>query len=180
MAHYTTADSPKDDAERYNALLQETSKSIASFHQTTRSLTQKLALLGTPQDHRANHQQLTELTDKGNKDVAKINKRLQELTRLCQGSSVARSRRTQVNKLTSDFKKELLVFETTCQKVLEAEKAAVANIRKSSHSFRRGDEPDNTLGAYNEDQLYAQANVMAYDEDGRMLLWRWECRREGV
>jgi syntaxin 12/13 len=127
---YMSADSPKlGEAERYNALVQETSKAVQQFNQVTRSIAQKMTLFGTPQDSRANHQQLTELADHGNKLVAKINRRLQEL--------------------------------------VEAERAAVSNLRQSSLSFR-SDDDDKPAGfdGYNEDQIYAQANVTSYNEDG--------------
>lgn len=176
MSNYTSADSPKvGDGERYNKLVQDTSAAIGSFHQTTRAIMQKMLILGTPQDNRANHQELKEMTDKGNKLVAKINKRLQELYKFCQSGPQARTRKTQVNKLSSDFKNQCKNFEDTCKKLVEAEKAAIAHIRNSSHSFRREEAESNNsntleLGNYNEDKLYAQANVTTYDEDGTCLL----------
>uniref|UniRef100_K3WAE6 t-SNARE coiled-coil homology domain-containing protein n=1 Tax=Globisporangium ultimum (strain ATCC 200006 / CBS 805.95 / DAOM BR144) TaxID=431595 RepID=K3WAE6_GLOUD len=167
MSNYTSADSPRGggDAERYNRLVQDTTASIQSFHQTTRAIMQKMLILGTPQDNRANHQELKEMTDKGNTLVAKINKRLQELYKFTQSGAQARTRKTQVNKLSSDFKNQCKNFEDTCKKLVEAEKAAIAHIRQSSHSFRREDDNNVELGNYNEDKLYAQANVTTYDED---------------
>lgn len=174
MSNYTSADSPKGgDAERYSRLVQETSAAIGSFHQSTRAIMQKMLILGTPQDNRANHQELKELTDKGNQLVTKINKRLQDLYKFTQSGPQARTRKTQVNKLSTDFKNQCKNFEDTCKKLVEAEKAAIAHIRQSSHSFRRDESLDNNspldLGNYNEDKLYAQANVTTYDEDGAFL-----------
>lgn len=174
MSNYTSADSPKaggGDANRYSRLVEETSAAIGSFHQSTRAIMQKMLILGTPQDNRANHQELKELTDKGNQLVAKINKRLQDLYKFTQSGPQARTRKTQVNKLSTDFKNQCKNFEDTCKKLVEAEKAAIAHIRQSSHSFRRDESSvDNEspleLGNYNEDKLYAQANVTTYDEDG--------------
>lgn len=186
--NYTAAESPKaGDAERYNRLVQDTSAAISSFHQTTRAIMQKMLILGTAQDTRANHQELTELTDKGNALVAKVNKRLQELYAFCQSKSdpQARTRKTQVNKLSSDFKNQCRNFEDTCKKLVDAEKAAIAHIRQSSNSFRRDDSLDHgrggatgaglELGNYSEDKLYAQAHVTTYDEDGA---YQPSCKRQ--
>lgn len=179
MSNYTSADSPKSgDAERYGRLVQETSTAIGSFHQSTRAIMQKMLILGTPQDNRANHQELKELTDKGNQLVTKINKRLQDLYKFTQSGPQARTRKTQVNKLSTDFKNQCKNFEDTCKKLVEAEKAAIAHIRQSSHSFRRDESLDNNssleLGNYSEDKLYAQANVTTYNEDGAFLALRRE------
>ncbi|DAZ99980.1 TPA: hypothetical protein N0F65_001984 [Lagenidium giganteum] len=172
---YHSVDSPKllsDD--RYNKLVQETSKGISSFNQLTRSLAQKMSLFGTPQDSRANHQQLKELTDKGNKIVSKINRRLQELNKACTGPH-ARMRKTQVGKLSNDYKTQVRTFEDTCKKLVASEKQAVERIRRSSVSFRRSDSRGGGGGGgggagldfsnYNEDQLYAQVNVTNYEEE---------------
>ncbi|KAE9039927.1 hypothetical protein PR003_g5168 [Phytophthora rubi] len=163
---YMSADSPKmGEAEHYNALVQETSKAVGQFNQVTRTIAQKMALFGTPQDSRANHQQLTELADRGNKLVAKINRRLQELDKGAKAAG-GRARKTQVAKLSTDYKNQLKSFEETCQKLLAAERAAVSNLRQSSLSFR-SDDSDKPAGfdGYNEDQIYAQANVTSYNED---------------
>ncbi|RLN89683.1 hypothetical protein BBJ28_00004646 [Nothophytophthora sp. Chile5] len=164
---YAAADSPKlGEGERYNALVQETSKAVAQFNQVTRTIAQKMSLFGTPQDSRANHQQLTELADRGNKLVGKINRRLQELDKGTKGPG-GRARKTQVSKLSADYKNQLKSFEETCQKLLTAERAAVDTIRRSSSSFRSDDQDKPAgFGDYNEDQLYAQANVVNYNEDG--------------
>ncbi|GMF55850.1 unnamed protein product [Phytophthora fragariaefolia] len=162
-----SADSPKmGEAEHYNALVQETSKAVGQFNQVTRTIAQKMTLFGTPQDSRANHQQLTELTDRGNKLVAKINRRLQELDKGAKAAG-GRARKTQVAKLSMDYKNQLKSFEETCQKLLAAERAAVSHLRQSSLSFR-SDDDDKPAGfdGYNEDQIYAQANVTGYNEDG--------------
>jgi syntaxin 12/13 len=170
MASYAAAGTPKGgEAERYNALVQETSKAIGAFNQATRSITQKMSLFGTPQDSRANHQELKELSDKGNKLVTKINRRLQDLTKLCTGPA-GRTRKTQVNKLASDFKNQCKAFEDVCQRLVEQEKTAVAHIRRSSSLVRHEDA--HGLGDYSEDQIYAQANVTSYDEDGACCLLR--------
>ncbi|ETI50933.1 hypothetical protein, variant [Phytophthora nicotianae] len=163
---YISADSPKmGEAEHYNALVQETSKAVAQFNQVTRNISQKMTLFGTPQDSRANHQQLTELTDRGNKLVAKINRRLQELDKGAKAAG-GRARRTQVAKLSTDYKNQLKSFEETCQKLLAAERAAVSNLRQSSLSFRSDDDQKPAgFDGYNEDQIYAQANVTSYNED---------------
>lgn len=161
---YAAAGTPKSgEAERYNALVAETSKAIGAFNQTTRSISQKMGLFGTKQDSRANHQELKELTDKGNKLVSKIKRRLEELGKSLSGPQ-GRTRRTQVNKLASDFKNQCKQFEDVCQKLVETEKQAVAHIRRSSSAVRHDDAAG--LGNYSEDQLYAQANVVSYDEDG--------------
>lgn len=164
---YHAQKSPRDRGlsdERYQKLIQETSKGISSFNQLTRSMAQKMSLFNTPQDSRANHEALKELTDKGNKLVTKINRRLQELNKSSQG---ARMRKTQVTKLSSDFKNQLRVFEDTCKKLVESEKQSVDLIRRSSHSFNHNDQKAKTEFAnYSEDQIYAQANIIAYDEDG--------------
>lgn len=173
---YSAADSPRDSFsdERYGKLVQETSKGIAGFNQLTRSIAQKMSLFGTPQDSRANHKQLNELVDKGNKIVTKIQRRLKDLAQACQGPQ-ARARKTQVNKLSTDFKNQLRSFEETCKRLVESEKNAVDLIRRSSTSFRNSDDMNkpannNNNGMnftnYNEDQIYAQANIVMYDEDG--------------
>ncbi|CAH0473790.1 unnamed protein product [Peronospora belbahrii] len=163
---YTLLDSPKHgEVEHYNDLVQETSKAVGQFNQVTRTIAQKMTLFGTPQDSRANHQQLTELMDRGYKLVAKINRRLKELDQGMKAAS-GRARKTQVAKLSMDYKNQLKRFEETCQKLLEAERAAVSNLRRSSLSFR-SDDNDKPVGfdGYNEDQIYAQANVTSYNED---------------
>lgn len=169
MTHYTSADSPNNhDVEQFNTSVQDTSKMIQEFHQATRSIQQKMTLFNTPQDNRVNHQQLKELTDKGKSLVTRINKRLQDLNKACQGAT-GRTRRTQVNKLSNDYKNQLKSFEETCQKLVENEKAAVANIRRQSSSFQH-DETNKkaNVGGYNEDQIYSQVNVTKYDEDGML------------
>lgn len=163
---YAAASTPKGgEGERYAALVAETSKAIGAFNQATRSISQKLQLFGTAQDSRANHQEVKELSDKGNKLVGKINARLQELSKLCVGPA-GRTRKTQVNKLAADFKNQCKAFEDVCSKLVEAEKAAVAHIRRSSSAVSHEDARG--LGDYSEDQLYAQANVTSYDEDGAL------------
>jgi syntaxin 12/13 len=175
---YRSAQSPRDSTagvtdERFRKLVTETSKGISSFNQLTRSIAQKMSLFGTPQDSRANHAQIKELTEKGNKLVAKINRRLQELNRGAKGPS-GRARRTQVNKLSADFKNQVRVFEETCERLLESERQSVEFIRRSSQSFKGGDTHQTRGGAeftnYSEDQIYAQANVVVYDEDGAWFI----------
>uniref|UniRef100_K3WGQ8 t-SNARE coiled-coil homology domain-containing protein n=1 Tax=Globisporangium ultimum (strain ATCC 200006 / CBS 805.95 / DAOM BR144) TaxID=431595 RepID=K3WGQ8_GLOUD len=165
---YQSAQSPRNRAlsdEKHQKLVQETSKGISSFNQLTRSMAQKMSLFNTPQDSRANHQSLKELTEKGNKLVTKINRRLQELNKSCQGPQ-ARTRKTQVGKLSNDFKTQMRAFEETCQRLVEMEKNSVEFIRRSSHSFNHNDQNSKVEFAnYNEDQIYAQANIVAYDED---------------
>ncbi|KAF1786195.1 t-SNARE [Phytophthora cactorum] len=149
---YISADSPKmGEAEHYNALVQETSKAVGQFNQVTRSIAQKMTLFGTPQDSRANHQQLTELTDRGNKLVAKINRRLQELDKGAKAAG-GRARRTQVPSCLG-LQNQLKSFEETCQKLLAAERAAVSNLRQSSLSFRSDDDQKPAgFDGYNEDR----------------------------
>ncbi|TDH72710.1 uncharacterized protein CCR75_003279 [Bremia lactucae] len=163
---YYSADSPKmGEAEHYNEVVQETSKAVSQFNQVTRTIAQKMTLFGTPQDSRANHQQLTELTDRGNKLASKISRRLQELDKGAKAAS-GRARKTQVAKLSMDYKNQLKSFEETCQKLLAAERAAVSNLRQSSLSFRSDDEQKPAgFDGYNEDQIYAQVNVTSYNED---------------
>lgn len=167
---YVSADSPTYSDERYNRLVQESSKGISSFNQVTRSIAQKMSLFGTPQDSRDNHNQIKELTDKGNKMSTKLSRRIQELNRACQGGSQERSRKTQVNKLASDFKNQLKSFEATCERLITSEQQTIEHIRRSSTSYERVSEvdikPKFGFGNYNEDQIYAQANVTTYDEDG--------------
>lgn len=178
---YSAADSPRDSFsdEHYAKLVQETSKGIAGFNQLTRSIAQKMSLFGTPQDSRANHKQLNELVDKGNKIVTKIQRRLKDLAQACAGPQ-ARSRKTQVNKLSTDFKNQLRSFEETCKRLVESEKNAVELIRRSSTSFRSSNDMNKPINNnnnsnngmnftnYDEDQIYAQANIVMYDEDGTM------------
>ncbi|KAG2790523.1 hypothetical protein JG687_00000274 [Phytophthora cactorum] len=170
---YRSAQSPRNSSgsatdERFGKLVTETSKGISTFNQLTRSIAQKMSLFGTPQDSRSNHVQIKELTEKGNKLVAKINRRLQELNRGAKGAA-GRARRTQVNKLSADFKNQVRVFEETCERLLESERQSVDFIRRSSQSFKGGDGRQTRGGAeftnYSEDQIYAQANVVVYDED---------------
>ncbi|CEG49146.1 syntaxin 7-like protein [Plasmopara halstedii] len=170
---YRSAQSPRDNNgsmtdDRFNKLVTETSKGISSFNQLTRSIAQKMSLFGTPQDSRANHVQIKEITEKGNKLVTKINRRLQELNRGAKGAS-GRTRRTQVNKLSADFKTQVRVFEETCERLLQSERQSVEFIRRSSQSFNSSDKQQSRGGAaftnYSEDQIYAQANVIIYDED---------------
>ncbi|KAL3671493.1 hypothetical protein V7S43_003415 [Phytophthora oleae] len=170
---YRSAQSPRNSSsgvtdERFSKLVSETSKGISTFNQLTRSIAQKMSLFGTPQDSRANHNQIKELTEKGNKIVAKINRRLQELNRGAKGAA-GRTRRTQVNKLSADFKNQVRVFEETCERLLESERQSVEFIRRSSQSFKGGNGRQTRGGAeftnYSEDQIYAQANVVIYDED---------------
>nr|CCA18611.1 syntaxin 7like protein putative [Albugo laibachii Nc14]CCA20567.1 syntaxin 7like protein putative [Albugo laibachii Nc14] len=166
---YVSADSPTYSDERYNRLVQESSKGISTFNQVTRSIAQKMSLFGTPQDSRENHNQIKELTDKGNKMSTKLSRRIQELNRACQGGSQERARKTQVNKLASDFKNQLKSFETTCERLITSEQQTIEHIRRSSTSYERVSEDDIKpkfgFGNYNEDQIYAQANVTTYDED---------------
>lgn len=200
---YMSADSPRGVSdERYAKLAQETSKGISSFNQLTRSMAQKMSLFGTPQDSRANHEALKDLAEKGNKIVSKINKRLLEISKACQGPQ-ARTRKTQVAKLSNDFKAQVKQFEDTCHKLMTSERQSIEHIRRSSQSFNHDDVPRNKgdrkasggrrngsggggsggggyndnygnnggggpafdLNNYNEDQLYAQANIIRYDED---------------
>ncbi|RLN59595.1 hypothetical protein BBJ29_003662 [Phytophthora kernoviae] len=171
---YRSAQSPRDSSpgattdERFRKLVSETSKGISSFNQLTRSIAQKMSLFGTPQDSRSNHNQIKELTEKGNKTVSKINRRLQELNRSAKGPQ-GRARRTQVNKLSADFKNQVRVYEETCERLLESERQSVEFIRRSSQSFKGNDARQTRGGAefanYSEDQIYAQANVVIYDED---------------
>lgn len=167
---YQAAKSPRERGlsdERFQKLIQETSKGISSFNQLTRSMAQKMSLFNTPQDSRANHEALRELSDKGNKLVTKINRRLQELNKASTG---ARMRKTQVTKLSTDFKNQVRAFEETCNKLVESEKQSVEFIRRSSHSFNHNEQKTQPEFAnYNEDQIYAQANIIAYDEDGAWL-----------
>uniref|UniRef100_M4BRB4 t-SNARE coiled-coil homology domain-containing protein n=1 Tax=Hyaloperonospora arabidopsidis (strain Emoy2) TaxID=559515 RepID=M4BRB4_HYAAE len=161
-----SAESPRQSAtEHYDALVQETSKAVGQFNQVTRTIAQKMTLFGTPQDSRVNHQQLTELTNRGNKLVARINRRLLELNEGLKGAN-GRARKMQVAKVSGDYKTQLRSFEETCQRLLAAERAAVSNLRRSSLSFRSEDN-DKPAGfdGYNEDQIYAQANVVSYNED---------------
>jgi syntaxin 12/13 len=169
MSSYSSADSPKGahEVEQYKRNKADTSNAIKEFHLLTKSMQQKMTLFKTPQDSRVNHQQLKELTEKGNRLVAKINRRLQDLSRACQGS-LGRSRKAEVNKLSNDFKNQLKAFEATCQQLIENEKLAVAEIRKSSRSFRSDDDKPAGLGNYNEDQIYTQAHVQSYNEDGKL------------
>ncbi|CAH0475872.1 unnamed protein product [Peronospora belbahrii] len=165
---YRSAQSPRNSSggvsdERFSKLVSETSKGISSFNQLTRSIAQKMSLFGTPQDSRANHAQIKDLTEKGNKIVAKINRRLQELSRGAKGPN-SRTRRTQVNKLSADFKNQARVFEETCERLMESERQSVEFIRRSSQSFKGGDGGGGFTN-YSEDQIYAQANVVIYDED---------------
>ncbi|CEG39064.1 syntaxin 7-like protein [Plasmopara halstedii] len=163
---YMAVNSPKmGENEHYNDVVEETSKDVRQFNQVTRTIAQKMLLFGTPQDSRANHQQLTELTDRGNKLVARINRKLQELDKGAKAAG-GRARKTQVAKLSLDYKNQLKSFEETCQKLLAAERAAVSNLRKSSLSFRSDDDTKlEGFDGYNEDQIYAQANVTRYNED---------------
>ncbi|CAI5708242.1 unnamed protein product [Peronospora destructor] len=143
---YMSMNSPKvGETEHYNALVQETFKAVGQFNQVTRSIAQKMTLFGTPQDSRANHQQLTDLTDRGNKLVAKINRRLQDLDKGAKDAG-GRVRKTQVAKLSMDYKNQLKSFEETYD----------------------NDMPGG-FGGYNEDQIYAQANVTRYNEDEDIL-----------
>ncbi|TDH65325.1 hypothetical protein CCR75_000704 [Bremia lactucae] len=170
---YQSNQSPRDSSgsmtnERFGKLVTETSKGISNFNQLTRSIAQKMSLFGTPQDSRSNHVHIKELTEKGNKLVAKINRRLQELNRGAKGAA-GRTRRTQINKLSADYKNQVRVFEETCERLLESERQSVDFIRRSSQSFRGGDSRQSRKGVeftnYSEDQIYAQANVIIYDED---------------
>lgn len=172
---YRSARSPRNSSdgvsdERFSKLVSETSKGISSFNQLTRSIAQKMSLFGTPQDSRANHAQIKELTEKGNKIATKINRRLQELSRGAKGPN-SRTRRTQVSKLSADFKNQTRVFEETCERLLDSERQSVEFIRRSSQSFKGG---NGRAGAeftnYSEDQIYAQANVVIYDEDGTVSI----------
>lgn len=171
---YRSVQSPRDSEmpgefgdERFRKLVQETSKGISSFNQVTRGIAQKMSLFGTPQDSRANHTQVTELTDKGHKLVSRLNKRLQELNKACQSGNKRAMRKAQVSKLSSDFKAQLKSFEDTCKRLVETERHSVDLIRRSSTSFKGGQKPaGNEFSNYNEDQIYAQANVVIYDEDG--------------
>lgn len=97
--------------------------------------------------------------------MAIINRRLQELDKGAKAEG-GRARKTQVAKLSVDYKNQLKSFEETCQKLLLAERTAVSNLRQSSLSFRvdDGEKPEGFDG-YNEDQIYAQANVTSYNED---------------
>lgn len=174
---YRAASSPRDSEmqdDRFQKLVGETSKGISSFNQVTRSIAQKMSLFGTPQDSRANHSQLKELTDKGHKLTNKLNRRLQELHKATQGANASpalRARKAQVKKLSGDFKTQLKSFEDTCTRLLEAERFSVDLIRRSSQSFRSDDKPAGPAFAnYSEDQIYAQANVIVYDEDGAIGL----------
>ncbi|TMW60092.1 hypothetical protein Poli38472_000134 [Pythium oligandrum] len=165
MSHYVSAESPKlNEQDQFNRNVQDTSKAIQEFHQTIKSIQQKMTHFNTANDNRMNHQQLKELTEKGNKSVSRINKRLQDLVKACQGPS-GRMRKTQVNKLSNDYKNLLKSFEQTCEKLVESETAAISNLRKSSSSFRKDEEKDAGLGDYSEDQIYSKASIKSYNED---------------
>jgi syntaxin 12/13 len=173
---YRSAQSPRDSEmpgefgdERFRKLVQETSKGISSFNQVTRGIAQKMSLFGTPQDSRANHTAVTELTDKGQKLVSRLNKRLQELHKACQSGDKRAMRKAQVSKLSSDFKAQLKSFEDTCKRLVETERHSVDLIRRSSTSFRGQKPAGNEFSNYSEDQIYAQANVVIYDEDGTFV-----------
>lgn len=171
---YSSADSPRGPMtdEVFQKLMQETSRTIASFNQVTRQMQQKMSLFNTPQDSRNNHEQLNQLVEKGKKYSTRISLKMKELAKSTEGVSgpSARARKTQMGKLSSDFKTQLSNFETTCQEYMESERNAINQIRRTSMgSFSKKDSPEGRqkleLNNYSEDQLYAQANIQNYDED---------------
>ncbi|EQC36788.1 hypothetical protein SDRG_05621 [Saprolegnia diclina VS20] len=175
---YDSFNSPRNNAGglmdqgQYETLLSEVSKAVGQFNGIIRSIDQKVSLYGTSLDSRANHEKLTELVDKGNKLVGKIQKRLKLLTDDVKNKSgpKAKARATAVKKLSSDFKSQLELFQKSCETVVAAETQAVDNIRRSSSSFvqPKGETNGNNFFNYNEDQIYAQAQVTTYDEDDMM------------
>ncbi|OQR98976.1 syntaxin 7-like protein [Achlya hypogyna] len=176
---YDSFNSPRNnkdglmDQGQYEQLLSEVSKAVGQFNSTIRSIDQKVSLYGTSLDSRANHEKLNELVDKGNKLVGKIQKRLKLLNDDVKNKSgaKAKARATAVRKLSSDFKSQLELFQKSCENVVASETQAVDQIRRSSSSFvaPKGDTSNgNQFFNYNEDQIYAQAQVTTYDEDDMM------------
>jgi syntaxin 7/syntaxin 12/13 len=110
--------------------------------------------------------------------VGKIKRRFKLLNndikgKLGHSDAVARSK--MINKLSADFKSQLAQFQKSCENVVEVETTAVQEIRRSSsssHAPNRNNPKHKVNGFgfhnYNEDQLYAQAQVTTYDEDDMM------------
>ncbi|KAG9416334.1 Syntaxin-7 [Aphanomyces cochlioides] len=168
---YDSYDSPKAGVmpnEKYDKTIGEVSKAIGQLNATIRSIDQKVSLYGTSLDSRNNHEKLNELVEKGNKLVAKVQKRFKILNNDLKGQAgaVAKARTTTVKKLSADFKTQLDLFQKSCENVVSSETQAVNNIRRTSSSFVSSQKANNpVLSNYNEDQLYAQAQVTTYDED---------------
>ncbi|KAF0719157.1 Aste57867_1247 [Aphanomyces stellatus] len=167
---YDSFGSPKAGvmvAEKYDKLVAEVSKAVGQLNATLRSIDQKVSLYGTSLDSRSNHEKLKELVEKGNKLVSKIQKRLKLLNNDLQGQSgaVVKMRTTTVKKLSGDFKTQLDLFQKSCQSVVATETSAVNHIRRSSESFVHAKQTGMAFTNYNEDQLYAQAQITTYDED---------------
>lgn len=153
---YSAANTPRDgNGQSPDQMIQETSRGISSLNQLLRTMHQKLSLVGTPQDSRSNHQQLTELMDKGNKLIQKLQRRLQELTR----GPAARTRKAQISKLTNDLKAQVKRFEEACERLRDVEASEIEELRRSSassaHSFH----------VHDEKRLFDQAQVTNFEED---------------
>lgn len=171
---YYDAQSPQRgglDDNRYRQLVTEVSKGIGYFNQLSKSIEQKTQLFGTRQDSRSNHNKINEEVEKGKRVTAKVKKRLKELSKAGQGVSGAasRSRSTQYRKLANDFRAQLDEFDHICRRVVNSERNAVDHIRRSSVPKQKTDNSMFNYNNYSEDQLYAQADVTVYDEDGMYL-----------
>ncbi|OQS02842.1 hypothetical protein THRCLA_12217 [Thraustotheca clavata] len=130
---------------------------IAKLGRITSGIKQKASLFGTPQDTRANHDQLNELAKEGHDNVQLIGTQIQKLT-----TSVSAANKSAVRKLTKGFQVQVEAFEKACSAMVEAEKSVVQVIRKTSI---KQDPLQHAGFDYNEDQLYAQAQVSVYNED---------------
>jgi hypothetical protein len=141
-------------------LIVEVSAAIGHLGEITNDIKQKLSLFGTPQDKRVNHEHVNELSKEGRDIVKKVTGQLQSLANSASQKSAAR-------KLTKDFKAQASIFEQVCASLATAEQSTVEFIRKTSEKSAKKED----LANYSEDQIYAQAQVNVYNEDGMAYIY---------
>ncbi|EQC37548.1 hypothetical protein SDRG_05147 [Saprolegnia diclina VS20] len=135
----------------------EVETAITRLGRITSDIKTKTSLFGTPQDTRANHDQLNALAKEGNDSVQMLRKQLQSLS-----SATSTANKSAVRKLSKGFQAQVTAFEQACSSMVASEKSAVELIRRTSTKL----DPSAQDGlACNEDQLYAQAQVSVYNED---------------
>ncbi|OQR86195.1 syntaxin 7-like protein [Achlya hypogyna] len=136
----------------------EVDAGISKLGRITSDIKTKSSLFNTPQDTRANHDQLNALAKEGHDTVQTISNQIQSLTGAASGAN-----KSAVRKLSKGFQAQMAAFEAACNLMVESEKTTVAFIRKTS--IKQDPSKQSDL-QYNEDQLYAQAQVSVYNEDG--------------
>lgn len=120
----------------YNRLINQVSSNIHSISQNVQDIRRLVGLLGTNQDTnelRDKLRQTQSQTNQISKDTARYIKEAKSLTR---SSSVSeqRTRRTQIERLMSNFSDVLNTFQTTQREAATAEKECVDRARAASQT----------------------------------------------